>query len=228
MAPMAHRRLLAVTAVLVLLVVVVLAVLVAAFTAGPVAAVVASMVLALMVAVRSRLTGRPARWRARRAAPRGPGVWPAAVAAPPDPPGPTWTTTWETLPPPGEIPAVRGRVGAVLTEWGVDGDAAQPTLLVVTELLTNAVEHASAPIHLTLAWGHTFVRVQVHDDAPDAPQARTHDPMATRGRGLQVVEGLTLRRGWTPQQYGKTVWADVPTDWPNQRPMDGPPRPVDK
>jgi hypothetical protein len=146
MAPMARRRLLAVTAVLVLLMVVVLAVLVAAFTAGPVAAVVASIVLALIVAVRSRLTGRPARWRARRASPRGPGVWPAAVAAPPDPPGPTWTTTWETLPPPGEIPAVRGRVGAVLTEWGVDGDAAQPTLLVVTELLTNAVEHASAPI----------------------------------------------------------------------------------
>jgi two-component sensor histidine kinase len=106
-------------------------------------------------------------------------------------------------------------VVALLAEWGLDGDAAQPTLLAVTELLTNAVEHASAPIDLTLEWGHTFVRVQVHDSAPAAPPAPTHDPEAARGHGLKIVEGLALRRGWNPEQHGKTVWADVPTNWPS-------------
>jgi hypothetical protein len=212
MVVMARRRRLTVTAVLGLLVIVALVVLAAAF-AVPVAVVLASAVLALTVGVRSQLTGRPARWRVDRASRRSSDVWPTA-AAPPQPPGPTWTTTWETLPPPSEIPAVRGRVGALLTEWGVDGDAAQPTLLVITELLTNAVEHAFAPIHLSIEWGHTFVRVQVHDSAPGALPAPIHNPQAARGHGLQIVDGLALRRGWTPEQHGKTVWADVPTDWP--------------
>lgn len=211
---MARRRRLTLTAVLGLLAVVVLLVLVAAFAALPVALVVASAVLALTIGVRSQLTGKPARWRADRASRRGRDVWPAAAAAPPSPPGPTWTRTWESLPPPSEIPEVRRRVGTLLAEWGVDGDAAQPTLLVITELLTNAIEHASAPIHLTLKWGHTFVQVEVHDNAAGAPRAHAHDPAVARGHGLQIVEGLALRRGWTPEQHGKTIWADVPTDWP--------------
>jgi len=212
MVVMVRRRRLTVTAVLGLLVIVALVVLATAF-ALPMAIVVASAVLALAVGVRPQLASRPARWRPDRASRRGRHVWPTA-AAPPLPPGPTWTTTWDTLPSPSEIPATRRRVGALLTEWGLDGDGAQPTLLAITELLTNAVEHASAPIHLTVEWGHTFVRVQVHDSAPGAPPAPTHDPEAARGHGLQIVEGLALRRGWTPEQHGKTVWADVPTSWP--------------
>jgi anti-sigma regulatory factor (Ser/Thr protein kinase) len=209
---MVHRRRLTVTAVLGLLVIVALVVLATAF-AMPVVIGVVFAVLALAVGVRSQLTSRPARWRAHRAARRGRHVWPTA-AAPPQPPGPTWTTTWDTQPSPSEIPAVRRGVGVLLAEWGLDGDAAQPTLLAITELLTNAVEHASAPIHLTLEWGHTFVRVQVHDSSPGAPPAPTRDPRAARGYGLQIVEGLALRRGWTPEQHGKTVWADVPTNSP--------------
>ena len=208
------RRLLTVTAVLGLLVVVVLVVLAVASAAVPVAIVVASTVLALAVGLRSQLKGRPARGRADRGSQRVRDVWPAAAAARPKPPGPTWTTTWETRPLPSEIPAVRRRMSAVLTEWKVDGNAAQPTLLVVTELLSNALEHGSVPIRLTLEWGHTFVRVQVHDSAPGAPRAPTHPAGSARGHGLQIVEGLALRRGWTPEQHGKTVWADVPTDWP--------------
>lgn len=208
------RRLLTITATLGLLVVAVLVVLVAAYAAVPVAIVVASAVLALVVGVRSRFTVRPARGRVRRGSRRGHVVWPATAPARADPPGPTWTMTWETMLPPSEIAAVRARVGAVLTEWRVDGDAAQPTALVITEFLTNAIEHAAAPIHLTLERSHTFVRVQVHDSAPGAPRTRTHDPGAARGHGLQIVDGLALRRGWTPEQHGKTVWADVPTDWP--------------
>lgn len=209
---MVRRRRLPVTAVLVLLVIVALVALATA-SAVPMVIVVVFAVLALAVGVRSPLTSRPARWRPDHASIRGRHVWPTATAAPP-PPGPTWTTTWDTLPPPSEIPAVRRRVGALLAEWGAGGNAAQPTLLAVTELLTNAVEHALAPIGLTLEWGDTFVRVQVHDGAPVGPAALTHDPGAARGHGLQIVDGLALRRGWTPEQRGKTVWADVPINWP--------------
>jgi two-component sensor histidine kinase len=98
--------------------------------------------------------------------------------------------------------------------WEIGGEAAQPTLLVLTELLTNAIEHANAPIRITLAFSPDVVRVQVHDAAPQPPQHPPHDPTRIRGHGLQIVAALALRRGWTPEPDGKTVWAAVPTDWP--------------
>jgi hypothetical protein len=36
-----------------------------------------------------------------------------------------------------------------------------------------------------------------------------------RGHGLEIVEALALRQGWTPDPPGKMVWADVPMHWPN-------------
>jgi two-component sensor histidine kinase len=118
------------------------------------------------------------------------------------------------VPPPSQIPAVREQAAAVLAEWEVCGEAAEPALLVVTELLTNALEYADAPIHITLGLSQIFVRVQVHDAATEPPQPRPHGPAPVRGHGLEIVAALALRQGWTPDPPGKTVWADVPTHWP--------------
>jgi Histidine kinase-like ATPase domain len=201
-----------VVAVLVVLVLVVLAVL-AMFAAVPVVLALASALLALAVGLRLRGKSSRSWWR-----PRGPRPsahhWPLAPPEASDPVGPTWTTSWPTRPPLQEVPMVRGQVAAVLTEWEIGGEAAQPTLLVLTELLTNAIEHANAPIRITLAFSPDVVRVQVHDAAPQPPQQPPHDPTRIRGHGLQIVAALALHRGWTPEPDGKTVWAAVPTDWP--------------
>jgi len=102
-----------------------------------------------------------------------------------------------------------------LTEWNVTGDAAQPTLMVLTELLTNAIEHADAPIRITLGLSPTVIRVQVHDATPELPQRHPYHPQRVRGHGLEIVEGLALDQGWNREPEGKTVWADVPTHWPH-------------
>ena len=58
------------------------------------------------------------------------------------------------------------------------------------------------------------VRIEAHDAAPDPPRQQPHDLWAARGRGLQLVDGLSRRWGWSPDANGKTVWADVSSGWP--------------
>jgi hypothetical protein len=193
------------------LIVVVLALLVMALAAVPVAVAVGSAALALGVGY--HFPAPPGRWRGRTRPPQP--RWVTAPAPPREFGGPRWTQAWQTVPPPSEVPVVRERVAAVLAEWEVCGEAAEPALLVVTELLTNALEYAHVPIRVTLGLSQAFLRVQVHDGATEPPQPRPHGPTQVRGHGLEIVGVLALRQGWTPDAPGKTVWADVPTRWPS-------------
>ena len=200
----ARRHLALVVVATVLAFVLVLALVAAAFAAVPVAIALATAVLALVVGVRSRgrrrwpRHSRPVRWSA---------------AEPPLVDGPSWTTAWDVPPAPSDLPATRTQVTAVLTEWDVRGEAAEPTLLVVTELLTNAVEHARPPLRVTLRLGREFVRVEVCDATAEPPRLHPQEAEG-RGHGVQLVAALALRHGWTPHADGKTVWADVSDSWP--------------
>jgi hypothetical protein len=53
------------------------------------------------------------------------------------------------------------------------------------------------------------VKVCVLDGSTDPPIVQPHNPLAGRGRGLQVVEALALRWGYLVHDLGKTVWARV-------------------
>jgi anti-sigma regulatory factor (Ser/Thr protein kinase) len=125
-----------------------------------------------------------------------------------------WATRWESAPGPDAVPLSRDRLTAVLAEWGLVGEAIEPTLLVVTELLSNAVDHGRGPVRLAVAYPGEWVHVEVYDGAAEPPRLQPHDVLAARGRGLQLVEALALRWGWTHDPPGKLVWAEVPTEWP--------------
>jgi Histidine kinase-like ATPase domain len=199
----AQRRFTLVVGALVLIFIVVVAVVAAAFAALPVAIAIACAVLALVVGLRSRGKVRPQR------AARDP--W-TAPSAPPPVDGLSSTTTWDTTSTPSAVPALRGRAAAVLTEWDLRGEDVQPSLLVLTELVTNAIEHACPPVHVTLGLGADFVRIEVHDASAERP--RSHRREDGHGRGLEIVAGLALRHGWTADAHGKVVWADVALGWP--------------
>jgi len=108
----------------------------------------------------------------------------------------------------------RGRhaLTEVLDGWGCAESTREDLLLVVSELVTNAVLHGAEPIVVTVMRAEERVRVEVTDGLPDAsPHNNRAAPHAETGRGLSVVTRLACAWGWraTPGR-GKTVWAEVP------------------
>jgi anti-sigma regulatory factor (Ser/Thr protein kinase) len=211
---MRSRRgpLLAVVAAVLILVVVVSLVLIAL---APVLFVVELAVIALVAGLASRLR-RPSRHRTRRSGqPRtGDAPHPDRDEGTGSSTAPRWTMKWQSTPPPSAVRFAREQLTRVLAEWDLTGEAVEPTLLVVTELLSNAIDHARAPIQLAVSRTGESVRVELRDSVTEPPRLQPHDPWAKRGRGLQVVEALSSRWGWTNEPAGKTVWADVLTEWP--------------
>lgn len=79
-------------------------------------------------------------------------------------------------------------------EFGLDGrgdDAA----LVVSELVTNGLEHGSgAPVRLLITWTGDRLELAVESEIADAQPvvvAEPPDPTAPRGRGLYLARALS-------------------------------------
>jgi anti-sigma regulatory factor (Ser/Thr protein kinase) len=94
----------------------------------------------------------------------------------------------------------------------VPSEIVDDVLLLVSELVTNAVRHGGARIRLHALRTAAAVRIGVHDDGDDLPKmpADAGDPTATGGRGLLVVSLLAHRWGVDPADPppGKTVWVE--------------------
>ena len=109
----------------------------------------------------------------------------------------------------------RGRhaVTEVLDGWGCEPGTREDLLIVVSELVTNAVVHGAEPIVVTMVREPERVRVEVTDGATgSSPHNNPRPPKdAENGRGLSVVTRLAVAWGWraTPGR-GKTVWAELP------------------
>ena len=82
--------------------------------------------------------------------------------------------------------------------------------MVTSELVSNAIAHASAPainLALLLLEDCGAVVVVVTDPSPDPPVKCAPSGDAEHGRGLHVVEALSAHWGWTPYEPGKAVYA---------------------
>jgi len=92
-------------------------------------------------------------------------------------------------------------------DWGLNQQLASGPL-VVSELVTNAIQHANTDIEIFLAADSGRLRVGVRDRNPAPPVTRTTAPDALGGRGLRVVEALARSSGAFPTvDGGKFVWA---------------------
>ena len=101
----------------------------------------------------------------------------------------------------------------VLEQWGVVcEDVVAATVLVVSELVTNAERHCGAHegAALELALSDAGIRVAVVDCSPDVPRPRTALDDDESGRGLQLVSELSATWGVEPHASGKRVFAVVP------------------
>ena len=110
----------------------------------------------------------------------------------------------------------RRAVAECATRLGLE-EVVDDLLLVVSELVTNAVRHGSPPVRLEVLADAHQVRVAVGDGAPGLPDPRTADADAEGGRGMVLVELLARAHGVLLQPPGKSVWASV-TRPPGARP----------
>jgi hypothetical protein len=104
--------------------------------------------------------------------------------------------------------AARTYVGDTCAEWEVPEEITGAAIQVVSELVTNAVQHAHTSCRLTVALDSASLRVAVRDyGSPDRlvplPPALCY--------GLQMVEVLSAAWGVTAHADGKTVWAVLPS-----------------
>ncbi|MFG3050395.1 SpoIIE family protein phosphatase [Kitasatospora sp. NPDC048239] len=109
------------------------------------------------------------------------------------------------LQPRNETPGRARRLAAhTLRRWGLE-ELSEATELMVSELVTNAVQHATRPVTLSLV-RTTRLRCEVGDDSPLLPRPQRTGPEDERGRGLQIVARCAERWGSTRLGSGKVVW----------------------
>jgi anti-sigma regulatory factor (Ser/Thr protein kinase) len=82
-------------------------------------------------------------------------------------------------------------------------------LVVVSELVTNAVLHAASDLSVSVSVSDSVIRVEVRDASRAVPAAFEAANRATNGRGLTVVNAWATRWGTELLDSGKVVWAEV-------------------
>ncbi|WP_369148501.1 SpoIIE family protein phosphatase [Streptomyces sp. R44] len=113
---------------------------------------------------------------------------------------------WELPSDPALVARARSMAAEQLGRWGLD-DLVFTTELVVSELVTNAIRHASGPIGLRLIRDRSLI-CEVSDSQHTSPHARYAGNDEEGGRGLFMVAQLTEHWGTRYMPTGKTIWAE--------------------
>lgn len=96
---------------------------------------------------------------------------------------------------------------AALDAWGVPGR--DDVALVTSELVTNALDHASHPVTVAVQKTARRLRLEVSDGSAILPIVRELSRDSPRGRGMYLVQELTSDWGAEPRpDGGKTVWVE--------------------
>jgi len=117
----------------------------------------------------------------------------------------------------GSVRVARDFTDATLRRWGVDDERSGDIVVVVSELLTNALRYTVPcpgavwprwPVRLGLLQPGPWVLCAVSDPSDEVPAAKEPGWFGESGRGLHVVASLCDEWGCTPPEpRGKVVWA---------------------
>lgn len=100
-------------------------------------------------------------------------------------------------------------LAAALAQRTPDPQVLQDALVVVSELVTNALRAGCVHITLQLFVGADEVRLAVIDDGEGLPTRQFPEVDAPHGRGLAIVGALSRTWGVARVDQGKQVWADL-------------------
>lgn len=100
----------------------------------------------------------------------------------------------------------RAAVAACAKELGLQ-EVCDDVVLLVSEMVTNAIRYAVPPVRLEIQAGERDVVVAVRDGSPQPPAPRPAGEEAEGGRGMLLVDLLTTDHGVRVDPPGKAVWA---------------------
>ena len=120
---------------------------------------------------------------------------------------------WQAILPAAErSPGLARRVARdALTTWQLT-DLTDTAVLLISELVTNAVLHArtgGSGLALHLEFHGTVLRIEVHDADLRAPEPRVPSTLDESGFGFVIVDALADKWGVLETRAGKAVWAEL-------------------
>jgi anti-sigma regulatory factor (Ser/Thr protein kinase) len=99
-------------------------------------------------------------------------------------------------------------ISGVLLDWDL-ADQREIVVLLVSEVVTNALSHTDGEIELTMSRLPGLVRVEVSDERAAAPHDLGGGLLDESGRGVPLLGGFSDRWGTLPLARGKVVWFEL-------------------
>lgn len=139
-----------------------------------------------------------------------PSAWTAPVASPVvRNGGEAQPASWALPGEPASAARARRLTRETMPAWGAGDDDVEDVVLMVDELVTNAVVHGRGPVTLLLRVEGGVLTGEVSDCAstlPDLAGGGEGDWGRESGRGLWLVSMLATDHGVRPEAGGKTLW----------------------
>ena len=107
------------------------------------------------------------------------------------------------------VRSARVFTAGVLSDDGVEASVVELAVLLVSELVTNAVVHARSGVRVTVHVDAHWVRVEVEDQGPGRPTVRPFMRDQPTGLGLDVVKELATDWGTERRGQCKVVWFEI-------------------
>ena len=110
---------------------------------------------------------------------------------------------------PASVREARVFTAGVLADDGVEASVIELAVLLVSELVANAVVHARGAVGLTVHTDAHWVRIEVEDSGHRRPVLRSGTPDEVGGRGLVVVDKFATDWGTEQRATHKVVWFEI-------------------
>ncbi|MEU0413792.1 SpoIIE family protein phosphatase [Streptomyces griseorubiginosus] len=115
---------------------------------------------------------------------------------------------WELPSDPAVVSRSRAAVTGQLAAWGLE-ELSFTVELIASELVTNAIRHATGPVRLRLLRDRALI-CEVSDGSGTSPRLRRARTEDEGGRGLFLVAQLAERWGTRYTPDGKIIWTELP------------------
>ncbi|MCP9211463.1 ATP-binding protein [Streptomyces sp. NEAU-Y11] len=111
-------------------------------------------------------------------------------------------------PDPARVSDTRRITAAFVRLWSLPLSMEEEAVIVVSELVSNAVEHGFGLVSLRIRYSDDTLRIDVADDNPEPARQQSAGPEDVRGRGLFIVQKIAAAHSgsWGVSEDGRTTW----------------------